>query len=117
MILDICRELVRGLLGQKVTEKGVLIIRDSMLSGDLTLDTENVLKIVAGKAISLEQPNFFTGVLVDTASVSESSEAWLDTWADVEFTARAYFELEDGTVIYSDAVTKSITSVREALVG
>ncbi len=106
---------LEAMVGQKVTEKGVLIIRSSLLAGDLTLETENSLKIVANKAFSLTHPNLFTGVLVDTADASASSEAWLQEWKNVNFTARAYFTLADGSVIYTDTDTTTIQDVLNAL--
>ncbi len=108
---------LEAMLGQAVAEKGVLIIRDSMLDGALTLDTENVLKIVANKAYSLTQSAVFTGVLVDTPDAGASSKAWLETWKDVDFTARAYFKLADGSVIYSNSDTNSIAAISASLVG
>ncbi len=108
---------LEAMLGQAVVEKGVLVIRSSLLEGKLTLDTENVLKIVAEKAHSLKQYNCFNGVLVDTADAGASSEAWLEAWENVDFTACAYFTLADGTVLYSNSTQNNIAGVYASLVG
>lgn len=105
---------LEAMTGKIVTEKGVLIIPTNMLnSADLLYSNENALIIPAVHALSAAQPNQFTGVLVD--SMDASDEAWLDIWENVSFTARAYYKLADGSVIYSDSVARSISQVRAEL--
>ncbi len=103
---------LEAMFGQKVT-KGILLIPTALLNETLELDTENVLNVEAKVSFSLSQPNVFTAMLID--DYDNSSEKWLETWENVEFTARAYFELADGTVFYSDSITKSIASINQAL--
>ena len=94
-------------------EKGVLLIPSQYLNGTLTVDTDKVLKVEAKVAYALKQSNVFTAMLVDDYNNSNSD--WLEKWADVEFTARAYFKLADGSVIYSDSIERSVKDIDAAL--
>jgi hypothetical protein len=108
-------ETLGYMLGKSVSSVHFLIIPTELLTGSLSVSTENVLDIPITSVLSATQPDVFTGVLTD--DITSSSTEWLDVWKDIEFTARAYyvFVLEDGTIYYSATIARSIQNVWDAL--
>ena len=106
-------ETLGYMLGKSVSSVHFLIIPTELLTGSLSVSTENVLDIPITSVLSATQPDVFTGVLTD--DITSSSTEWLDVWKDIEFTARAYYVLEDGTIYYSATIARSIQNVWDAL--
>ncbi len=104
---------LEAMLGQALQEKGVLLIPTDLLEGDLNLNTADALKVEAKVALSLKESNVFTAMLVDDLINSDST--WLDKWNDVEFTACAYFKLDDDSVVYSNSIVRCIADIDAAL--
>ncbi|HAZ18617.1 MAG TPA: hypothetical protein DCY75_00400, partial [Clostridiales bacterium] len=108
-------ETLGYMLGNPVSSVGVLIIPTQLLTGSLSINTAEALIIPVASVLSATQPDVFTGVLTDDPTNTSSSTEWLDVWKDIEFTARAYYVLEDGTIYYSATIARSIQNVWDAL--
>ena len=99
--------------GLTVTRKGVLMIPQTILNGDLCHTTSSVLEIEATLPLSANNPNQFTACLVD--SISNPGVGWLETWANVSFATRGYAVLSNGAVLYTDYVINSIQNIWDIL--
>lgn len=89
---------------------GTLVIRQSKLTGELAFDSEGSIpekaKDVPAEKLYVRGDGYVTFIVTVTNIP--------DTRLDDVLTARSYIRLEDGTVLYGNALSRSVDGVRAA---